>query len=116
MKAKPLSKEAIEKTLFRIASKDRQQPLDNVSPFTFRKSPGDPSGLAKNLTAYIKGFSPKVREILDKFEFDSKIHKLDQSNRLYEVIREFATVDLHPDQVSNLEMGYLFEHLYPEIQ
>ena len=111
LKAKPLSKEAIEKTLGRIASKDRQQPLYNVSPFTFRKLLGDPSGLAKNLTAYIKGFSPKVREIFDKFEFNSEIDKLDQSNRLYEVIREFATVDLHPDQVSNLEMGYLFEHL-----
>ena len=51
LKAKPLSKEAIEKTLGRIASKDRQQPLYNVSPFTFRKLLGDPSGLAKNLTA-----------------------------------------------------------------
>jgi type I restriction enzyme M protein len=111
LKAKGLSKEAIEKTLGKIASKDRQQPLYNVSSFTFRKLLGDPNGLAKNLTAYIKGFSPKVREIFDKFEFDAEIDKLDQSNRLYEVIREFATVDLHPDQVSNLEMGYLFEHL-----
>jgi type I restriction enzyme M protein len=108
---KGLSAAGIEKALAKVASKDRQQPLYNVSPFTFTKLLGDPNGLAKNLTAYIKGFSPKVREIFDKFDFDKEIERLDETNRLFEVIKEFASVDLHPDRVANLAMGYVFENL-----
>ena len=70
-----------------------------------------PNGLAKNLTAYIKGFSPKVREIFDKFEFENEIEKLEEANRLFEVIKEFAAIDLHPNTVPNLAMGYVFENL-----
>lgn len=96
---------------WRAATKERKQPLYNVSPYTFAKLIGDPNGLAKNLTAYIKGFSPKVREIFDKFEFEKEIEKLDDANRLFEVIKIFAALDLHPDTVPNLAMGYVFENL-----
>src|ERR1700726_3384661 len=65
LKAKKLSPEAIQKALAKVASKDRKQPLFNVSPFPFAKLLGDPAGIAKNLPAYIKGFSPKVREIFE---------------------------------------------------
>ena len=111
LKKKGLSEMAVEKALAKIASKDRQQPLYNRSPFTFSKLIGDPNGLAKNLTAYIKGFSPKVREVFEKFEFEKEIEKLDETNRLFEVIKEFAGIDLHPERVPNLAMGYVFEHL-----
>jgi type I restriction enzyme M protein len=111
LKARKLSPEAIEKALSRVASKDRKQPLFNTSPYTFSKLLGEPSAIAKNLTAYIKGFSPKVREIFDRFEFEAEIEKLDENNMLFEIIKEFSTVDLHPDKVPNLEMGYLFEYL-----
>ena len=111
LKAKNLSEEAVQKALAKIASKDRSQPLYNLSPYTFRKLLGDPNGIAKNLSAYIKGFSPKVREIYEKFEFETEIEKLDGANRLFEVIKEFAAVDLHPDRVPNLQMGYVFENL-----
>ena len=82
-----------------------------ISRYTFQKLLGDPNGIAKNLTAYIKGFSPKVREVFEKFEFEKEIEKLDESNRLFEIIREFASIDLHPDNVSNIAMGYVFENL-----
>jgi len=111
LRAKKLSPEAIQKALAKVASKDRKQPLFNVSPFTFAKLLGDPAGIAKNLTAYLKGFSPKVREVFDRFEFEAEIEKLDDNNMLFEIIKEFSTVDLHPDMVSNLQMGYLFEYL-----
>jgi type I restriction enzyme M protein len=81
LKKKGLSEAAVQKTLAKIASKDRVQPLYNISPYTFQKLMNDPNGLAKNLTAYIKGFSPKVREVFEKFE------------------------------LSNLAMGYVFENL-----
>jgi type I restriction enzyme M protein len=103
--------DAIVKILAKIAGGDRTQPLFNLSPFTFEKLLGDPPHIARNLTAYIKGFSPKVREIFEKFDFEAEIEKLDSANRLYEVVREFGAIDLHPDAVSNLQMGYLFEHL-----
>ena len=111
LKKKGLSEMAVEKALAKIASKDRQQPLYNRSPFTFSKLIGDPNGLAKNLTAYIKGFSPKVREVFENFEFEKEIEKLDETNRLFEVIKEFAAIDLHPERVPNLAMGYVFENL-----
>src|SRR5882757_10041987 len=76
LKAKKLSPEAIEKALAKVASNDRKLPLFNVSPYTFPKLLGEPSAIAKNLTAYIKGFSPKVREIFDRFEFEAEIDKL----------------------------------------
>jgi type I restriction enzyme M protein len=49
LKKKGLSEAAIEKTLAKVASKDRQQPVYNVSRFTFPKLLGDPEGIAKNL-------------------------------------------------------------------
>jgi len=111
LKAKKLSPEAIEKALAKVASKDRKQPLFNTSKYTFVKLLGDSAGIAKNLTAYIKGFSPNVRKIFERFEFEAEIEKLDENNMLFEIIKEFSTLDLHPDTVPNLQMGYLFEYL-----
>jgi type I restriction enzyme M protein len=66
LKAKNLSGEAIQKPLAKLASKDRQQPLFNVSPYTFAKLLGEPSNIAKNLASNIKGYSPKVREVFER--------------------------------------------------
>ena len=57
------------------------------------------------------GFSQAARDILDKFEFDAQITRLDKANLLYLVVGKFVDLDLHPDTVSNLEMGYLYEEL-----
>ncbi|AWO95298.1 SAM-dependent DNA methyltransferase [Bradyrhizobium diazoefficiens] len=111
LKKKGLSEAAVQKTLAKTASKDRLQPLYNISPYTFERLLGDPNGLAKNLTAYIKGFSPKVREVFEKFDFEAEIEKLDGANRLFEIIKAFAAIDLHPERVPNLAMGYVFENL-----
>ena len=83
----------------------------NVNKLNMAKLLDDPSQLAANLRAYIAGFSSEARDILEKFDFDTQINKLDQANLLYLVIGKFAEVDLHPNTVSNLEMGYLYEEL-----
>lgn len=83
----------------------------NTSPLDFRKLLDDPGQIAGNLRAYIAGFSSAARDIIEKFDFDTQITKLDRANLLYLVISRFADVDLHPDVVSNLEMGYLYEEL-----
>lgn len=83
----------------------------NISPLNFRRLIDDPGQVAGNLRAYIAGFSPGAREIIDKFDFDVQITHLDRANLLYLVISRFADIDLHPSTVSNLEMGYLYEEL-----
>ncbi len=104
---------AIPRLLTRVVDKDRKQPLYNTSPFTFAKLLDDSENIAPNLVAYINGFSDTARAIFDKFKFGDQIEKLDSSNRLYAIVQAMADakVDLHPDRISNLEMGYLFEHL-----
>jgi type I restriction enzyme M protein len=83
----------------------------NISPLDFRRLLDDPGQIAGNLEAYIAGFSPSAREIIDKFDFNTQIARLDRANLLYLVISRFAEIDLHPTVVSNLEMGYLYEEL-----
>lgn len=104
---------ALEKALSRIAATDRKQELFNTSGFTFEKLLGDAPNIAGNLLAYIQGFSPRARDIFDKFEFEAEIAKLDEANRLYLIIKEFCSADINlsPKAISNLQMGYLFEEL-----
>ena len=61
--------------------------------------------------SYIIGFSPTARHVFERFKFADQIEKLDASNRLFTVVKAMADVDLHPDRIDNLQMGYLFEHL-----
>jgi len=86
-------------------------PFYNTSRYTFEKLKGDPNNIAANLTNYIKGFSARAREIIEHFGFEDHIAKLDKADRLYLVIQRFSQIDLHPERVSNIEMGYIFEEL-----
>ncbi len=83
----------------------------NTSPLDFRRLLDDPAQIAGNLRAYISGFSSAARDIIEKFDFDTQVTKLDRANLLYMAISKVADVDLHPQVVSNLEMGYLYEEL-----
>jgi type I restriction enzyme M protein len=83
----------------------------NTSKLDFGKLLGEPDKIAANLTAYIKAFSTEVRDIFEKFKFEEEIATLEESDRLFLVIKKFAEIDLHPSRVSNLEMGYIFEEL-----
>lgn len=83
----------------------------NTSKYDFARLLDAPDDLADNLRHYIASFSGSARDVLDKFDFDTQIARLDAANLLYLVVAKFAEVDLHPDTVSNLEMGYLYEEL-----
>jgi type I restriction enzyme M protein len=102
---------AIPRLLTKLVDKDRKQPLYNTSQYTFQKLLGDSENIAPNLVAYINGFSDTARRIFEKFKFSDQIEKLDSSNRLFAIVKAMAEVDLHPDRISNIEMGYVFEHL-----
>ena len=115
--AKEMAEGAMVKPLGRAADPDRKHPLYNTSPYTFKKLLGDPENIAPNLVAYINGFSPTARAVFERFKFADQIEKLDASNRLFTIVKAMADVDLTPetpktpDGISNLQMGYLFEHL-----
>lgn len=111
LREKGLKDNALHAALAKSASKDRKHPLYNVSKYTFKKLLEDPEHIAKNIVAFINGFSPKAKEIFENFKFEQEIEKLEKANRLYLVIKEFADLDLHPERISNLQMGYLFEEL-----
>ncbi|MBU0495881.1 MAG: type I restriction-modification system subunit M [Chloroflexi bacterium] len=83
----------------------------NTSPYTFERLLADPASLADNLRAYIAGFSPNMREVVEKFDFDNTISRLDEAGLLFLVMERFRAIDLHPDRVPNEEMGYVFEEL-----
>jgi len=85
----------------------------NTSKFDFEKLLSDPDGIEANFRAYLNGFSENVRNIIEKFKFDNQITTLAEKNLLYIVIQEFTTAnaELHPNKISNLEMGYIFEEI-----
>lgn len=97
----------VEKMLVRLTG----VPFYNTSKLDFAKLKGDPNHIAANLTSYIKGFSANARDVIEQFKFADQTLKLDESNLLYEVIKKFADVDLHPDSVPNHVMGSIFEEL-----
>jgi len=83
----------------------------NTSPLDLKKLMGDQDHIGENLRAYLQAFSPAVREIFESFEFHVQIDKLAKSGLLYMVTEKFAGIDLHPDKVSNADMGAVFEEL-----
>ena len=85
----------------------------NTSRYDFEKLLADAPHIAQNLRNYIAGFSPNMREVLEKFDFDNTIAKLDEAGLLFQVMQRFADpkVNLHPEAVDNATMGTIFEEL-----
>ncbi len=83
----------------------------NTSQYDFERLCDDHVHLAANLRNYIACFSPNMREVLEKFDFDNTISKLDEAGLLFQVIERFKNTDLHPDRIDNHTMGTIFENL-----
>lgn len=85
----------------------------NTSKFTFKKLMGDPDNIEDNFRDYLNGFSDNVQEIIEKFKFDGHITTMANKGILYIVLQEFTSekANMHPDKISNLEMGYIFEEI-----
>lgn len=105
------------------AKKDLNIPLDaflqkasghsffNTSKFNFAKLLDDPTNIKANILNYVQGFSENTRDIFERFEFYKTLEKLDSADLLYHVTKDFAAIDLHPETISNIEMGLMFEEL-----
>jgi type I restriction enzyme M protein len=83
----------------------------NTSPLDLKKLMGDQDHIGENLRAYMHAFSPAVRDIFESFDFHTQIDRLAKAGLLYLVTEKFATINLHPDTVSNAQMGAVFEEL-----
>jgi type I restriction enzyme M protein len=96
-----------EPFLLRVAG----QGFCNTSALSMKRLMGDQDNIGENLRSYIQAFTPAVRDIFESFEFHLQVDKLDKAGLLYMVCERFAQIDLHPETVSNGEMGLVFEEL-----
>jgi type I restriction enzyme M protein len=85
----------------------------NTSPLSFKTIRSqNPADVHKNLVAYVTDYSESVRDVfLDKFLFTDQLKRLNEAAILWKVFEQFAALDLRPQSVSTLAMGYLFEDL-----
>jgi type I restriction enzyme M protein len=83
----------------------------NTSPMDLKAIVGDQDNVAMNLAAYLHGFSPNVKDIFARFKLEAQIDRLANADLLYLVTEKFSKIDLHPDKVSNADMGTIFEEL-----
>ena len=101
--------DTMRETMLNMASGNN---FHNTSPFTFERLLDDPDNIAANLNNMINGFSYDAHDIfIDRFKLPEQIARLDRDNLLYLIVSRFAQAELHPDRVSNLQMGYIFEEL-----
>jgi type I restriction enzyme M protein len=87
------------------------QSFYNTSPLDMGRLMGDQDHIRENLFAYVQGFSPAARDIFERFDFATQIDKLAKCGLLYQVTERFSGIDLHPEVVSNHDMGLAFEEL-----
>lgn len=99
--------ENVELALRRVAGHQ----FFNRHRLRFHELLNDPGNIALHLRSYIDGYSSLARQVVEKFEFDKQIDRLADANLIYKVIGRVCEVDLHPDRVSNTEMGAIFEEL-----
>jgi len=83
----------------------------NTSAMDLKAVVNDQDNVAVNLAAYLHSFSPNVKDIFDRFEFQSQIDRLAKADLLYLVTEKFSKIDLHPSKVGNADMGTVFEEL-----
>ena len=96
-----------EPFLLRVAG----QSFYNTSPLDMKTLMGDQDHIRENLYSYLQAFAPAVRDVFERFEFHAQVERLARSGLLYRVVEKFANIDLHPERVSNHQMGLVFEEL-----
>jgi len=83
----------------------------NHSKYDLNRLKSDPQNININFENYLGGFSDNVVEIIENFQLDKPVEKLNKNNRLFILIDKLTEIDLHPDKISNRDMGLIFEEL-----
>jgi type I restriction enzyme M protein len=86
-------------------------PFFNVSKFDLLRIKSDPNNVYKNFNNYIQGYSKNVLDIIENFQIDPLVTKLNKNKKLYLLIDKFTEFDLHPNKVDNHMMGSIYEEL-----
>ncbi len=87
------------------------QTFFNTSTLDMKKLMGDQDHIRENLFNYVSSFSSSVRDVFERFEFHGQVDRLAKCGLLYQVTECFTQIDPHPDQVTNHQMGLVFEEL-----
>ena len=83
----------------------------NTSQYDLSRLKDDPNNIRLNFNNYLNGFSPNVREMIENFNLDGLIERLEKNDRLFIFCDKFTEIDLHPELVPNHVMGQVFEEL-----
>lgn len=86
-------------------------PFFNISRFDLLRIKSDPNNVLKNFNNYIQGYSNNVLDIIENFQIDTLVVKLNKNKKLYLLIDKFTEFDLHPNKVDNHMMGSVYEEL-----
>jgi type I restriction enzyme M protein len=104
---KDLDEEQVKPILLKTSGKN----FYNVSQYDLSRLVQDSKNIERNFNNYVNGFSKNVRDILENFQIDKIVSKLNKNDLLFQLVDKFTEIDLHPQKVSNHEMGYIFEEL-----
>jgi type I restriction enzyme M protein len=88
-----------------------KQSFYNVSKYDLSKLTSDPKNIYLNFENYLNGYSNNIHEIIENFQLDKIVERLNKNNLLYLLINSFTEIDLHPNVVDNHTMGMIFEEL-----
>ncbi len=111
-KRKDISEKELAKLVKNLELNPKQSPFSNSSTWTMRKVyEEDHTLLEKNFRAYIKGFSENIQDIIDSFGYRATIGKMVKNARLAPILNQYSSLDIGPDKLSSLEMGYVYEEL-----
>jgi type I restriction enzyme M protein len=83
----------------------------NTSEYTLEELLNDSEHLSANFKSYLNGFSANVQDIIRSLDFEKQIDKMSKHNRLFSVVKAFSELDLNPEKIDNMKMGYIFEDL-----
>src|SRR5579872_7307289 len=106
------SEKELDELVKKLEQNPQQAPFSNKTNWTLHKVYAeDHTLLADHFRAYINGFSKNVEDIIDHFNYRATIGQMEKNNRIAPILNQYKNLDLGPDQISNLEMGYIYEEL-----
>jgi type I restriction enzyme M protein len=107
-----LTEKELAKLVKELELNPQQSPFSNKTKWTLRKVyEEDPTLLEANFRAYINGFSKNVEDIIEHFNYRGTIGLMVKNNRLAPILNQYKELELGPDKLSGLEMGYIYEEL-----
>src|SRR5258708_2624316 len=107
-----LTEKELAKLVKELELNPKQSPFSNKTDWTLRKVyEEDHTLLEENFRAYINGFSRNVDDIIEHFNYRATIGTMVKNNRLAPILSQYKELELGPDKLSGLEMGYIYEEL-----